>query len=759
MPALLSPCQACDEYHRLTTIQRLRLFQQVCAAVHFLHQNTLVHRDLKPANIQVSTRGIPKLLDFGIAKLTHRDGGSPELTLADQRFMTLEYASPEQVRGEIITTASDVYALGVILYELLSGHQPRESGDRSEQELERAIGSDEDPMRPSDAIGKRVLVRRRGVLTELTPKAISSVRGASPDQLARQLRGDLDNIILKAMRREPGHRYVSAEQLAADIERYLRNESTLAAPPSFAYHAMKFIRRNKVACVVLFALLLGLGGSITGVVLASRSRDRALLAEQQTQKQAGQLRRAVYVREMTLASLDLRGGAIGSGKRRLREAPSDLRDWEWQYLSAACEDSVHVCQGHHGWVMAVAASPDGRLGASAGIDMTVRIWDTRTGACLNTLSTHQAEILNIALSPDGSHLVSSSADGCLRLWDLHNQPVPVASMILDGPVLWSTFSPNGHRFVSTGADRTVRLSDSETGDDILTFHEHRTTVTSAAFSPDGRMLVSAGQDRFIVFRDTVPYPQVLVARRQHQDQIEVASRLITGLRNLLGDWERVAEAIRIDHSLPPAIQREALNRVLARGHSRSPVTADWETSFFSWPPTHDLQEMTNRWNVARNGPDVVRCQRRIIDFNWDKHTPAPGLPLTSFGMVATATLATPAGRHLVETAADDGVRVSIDGRRIIDDWTPHAVTVKRIEIELTEGPHQVQIEYFQLDGAARLRLLMEPVRPPTPGSRAASSMPSPSSSRPTSRPCEPPTAIDEEAAEPPDDAARLPFGS
>ena len=257
----------CDE-GRLTIEARLRLFMVVCRAVSYAHRNLVVHRDIKPSNVLVDERGELKLLDFGIARLLGNDGETVSgPTAGTGRLMTPEYASPEQLAGRRVTTASDVYQLGILLYELLTGQRPRQEGS----------GQSETTRRPSAVVRQAVTVTHRsGSMETIRPAAVAASRGTSPERLRRQLRGDLDTIALRALREEPDRRYPSPEDLAEDVERHLANLPIHFGGDRASYRAAKFVRRHRLSVAAVGGgVLLTLGLLGFDAVRVRQERDRA----------------------------------------------------------------------------------------------------------------------------------------------------------------------------------------------------------------------------------------------------------------------------------------------------------------------------------------------------------------------------------------------------------------------------------------------------------------------------------------------------
>jgi len=509
----------CDD-RRLSITQRLDLFRQVLHAVEYAHANLVIHRDLKPSNILVTEDSRAHLLDFGIAKLlTGQTAKETELTQLGGRALTPDYAAPEQIGGTPITTATDVYSLGVMLYELLTGERPYRLKRNTRGALEEAI-LQEDPLPPS-----------RASLGEATAAARSTTSG----KLAKTLKGDLDTIVLKALKKLPGERYATVNAFDADIHRFLRSDLVLAQPDSVAYRASKFARRHKVAISAAGLLLLTLAGGLTATTyeagLAAKQRDAALEAHFRllTQTAAERVRLSDASDGMGIILEVLSHGGAGKGYspealsvfqearasdaqilvisghgERVRSAefsPDGKRvvtasfDRTARVWDAATGREVLQLVGHTDGLRCASFSPDGRRIVTAAHDKTARIWDARTGQQLVQLNGHTEGVRSAKFSPDGSRVVTSSYDLTARIWDAATGQQLQQLSGHSGPVVWASFSPDGSRVLTASQDRTARIWDSATGKQLVLLNGHTGQLTSAGFSPDGRRVVTASYDK------------------------------------------------------------------------------------------------------------------------------------------------------------------------------------------------------------------------------------------------------------------------
>ena len=313
----------CDD-HRLGIDERLGLFLRVCAALHHAHQKGVVHRDLKPSNVLVfeqDGRPVPKVIDFGIAKALDDTAARVSFaTIEGGMVGTPEYMSPEQAAGRPVDTRTDVYALGVMLFELLTGELPFDRNRLQSGNLVDVarIVCDEEPRRPSSTLTK----------TGASADVVARNRGTVPRQLLRRLRTDLDWIVLKALEKDPAARYGSVGSLVLEVERHQQNRPIEARQHLFFYVARKFVRRHRVgvaiAALVLLMCVLGVAGLAWAGEEAARQRDRAVLN--------------AYAASMAAAHMALESGAIGVAERRLADTEPRLRGWEWRYVKFLLAD-------------------------------------------------------------------------------------------------------------------------------------------------------------------------------------------------------------------------------------------------------------------------------------------------------------------------------------------------------------------------------------------------------------------------------------
>jgi len=510
------------EANHLKVRDRLNLMVKICDAVHHAHQRGLIHRELKPGNILVDETGQPKILDFGVARVTDSDTRVTLQTDMGQLIGTLAYMSPEQALADPldIDTRSDVYSMGVILYELLSGRLPY-------------------------------------TLSKKVHEAIQAIREEAPARLStsnRTLLGDIETIVAKALEKERDRRYASAAEMAADIQRYLNDDPIVARRPSASYQLQKFARRNKALVSGVAAVFIVL---VAGVVAVSwyatevaQQRDRlekaermatdsaqkaneagfgeaeqhrsAVLALSLAEKQTRIARRALsaneanqYFNNIVFADQERVASNIGRADQLLNEVSVSLHNWEWNYLSRLNHMEDAVLRGHRDAVSAMALDANGRLLRTVDASGTFKDWDL--GAYKQTATgtfggTHYREFAGLGLSNDGRLLYSSHAwtttgvfSAIQEFWDLFTGKVVFslraespdfafleARATLFGPV---AMSPDGKRVVAGfrssefGTTRsTLRTWDIDAGLEGSPLNSYTGLIGAFTFSPNGDKL-------------------------------------------------------------------------------------------------------------------------------------------------------------------------------------------------------------------------------------------------------------------------------
>ena len=478
-----------------------------CAAgcrVQHAHQKGIIHRDIKPSNVMVCPydgKPVPKVIDFGVAKAT-----GPKLT--DKTLFTevgavvgtLQYMSPEQaeVNQLDVDTRSDVYSLGVLLYELLTGTTPLERNRLKEVTLLEVLRliREEEPPRPSTRLG-----------TTLALPAIATNRGLEPRRLNGVVRGELDWIVMKALEKDRNRRYETASAFAADVERYLNDESVQACPPSAWYRFRKFARRNKPALVAATGATLVVVTAVAGLATSNFLITREQRETTKALNEAGQARDDLkrtneserveaYFRRIALTYAALSVYNLGGALELLGQCPKDLRGWEWRYLMRLCKVDPLVIQDKKA-VHSIAFSSDGEQLASAGGDGILRVRNSRTGQLIAEIENERKVFAcSVAFHPHGNHLASVGADGFAKVWDLTTVP---PSKVFDRPcdadnpfgITYSAaFSPLNPDHLAFGFNGTVTIWNWRTEERVHTFPGHETERICVAFSPDGLRLAT-----------------------------------------------------------------------------------------------------------------------------------------------------------------------------------------------------------------------------------------------------------------------------
>ncbi|MGC1459277.1 MAG: protein kinase [Steroidobacteraceae bacterium] len=633
--------QYCDE-HALDIATRVELFRQVLSAVQYAHAHLVIHRDLKPSNILVTEDGQVQLLDFGIAKLlSSRTTRETELTQLGGRALTPDYAAPEQIVGGPITTATDVYSLGVILYELLVGERPYRLKRDSRGALEEAI-LEAEPVAPS-----------RAPLSD----SIAAARHCTPRKLSKALAGDIDTIALKALRKAPNERYATANAFDEDIARFLRGDVVLAQRDSLAYRVGKFVRRHRLGVAMGAVLIATLAGGLAAAShearLAAAQRDQALRSERQLLTQAA----AAHLKSGDSS------GAMGIMIEVLAQHGGESAEALNVFQAARATDTgVLALVGHTATVNYASFSPDGTRVVTAAMDHTARIWDAESGLELLRLTGHTEPLTAAEFSPDGRRVITASVDGTARLWDATSGRELHAFRAQGDHLNTATFSADGRRILVASDDHAAYLWDIDSGALVRKFTGHSDRVASAMFSPDGRLIATASDDKTARIWDAAS-GRVLRVLRGHRNRVWFATFSPDGRRLVTASYDKTARVWEV------ATGRELLQllghtaQVASATYSpdgRYIATAAVDATARIWDAAtgqlvRTLSGHTDRVWYAAFSPDSRRVVTSSDDFTariWEIAPRAELHVLRGHSAAVNAARFTPDGR-LVVTGSDD----------------------------------------------------------------------------------------------------------
>ena len=508
------------EQERLPRSQRLELFIEVCNAVQHAHQKGIIHRDLKPSNILVSRQdGRPavKVIDFGVAKAISQHVAGSTLTRVAQWVGTPLYMSPEQASPIPIDvdTRSDVYSLGVILYELLTGTTPFDADTfqcTGEMETRRIIRED-DPPYPS----VRVTSLDSDMRTRLTGDERMERR-----KLSRQLRGELDWIVMKALEKDRERRYDSVGALSADIQRYLRDEPVAAGPPSQLYRLRKMAWRHRgpltTIAMVLVALVVGTAAAVWQAIVATRALDVASEAQKtaneerdNAESKAREARELLYASEMRRAQDAWKANDVRTLHEILEKqipANKDLgeRGFAWHYLNKQVGVPSHVLLAAPSAMYCLQFSPDGKMIATAGAESRVHLFDAVSLKPIHSFPTDQKEVNSVEFSPDSAILYTAGDDGTVRSWNVGTRELLHSQRAHEDQVFGIAIVDSGMGMVTGGHDQKLKTWKLPGMELVNTVSFHTNAIQSIAKSPRGVYAVGSDDYRTSVWNSSSNKP-------------------------------------------------------------------------------------------------------------------------------------------------------------------------------------------------------------------------------------------------------------